>query len=92
MPKRILCIGNCSYDVHLLAAALKKNFEIEMREAETAVEASQAVSHGEFDLIMVNRLFDSTGESGIELIKKMKPIVKTPMMLISNYLNLKPKP
>lgn len=85
MPKRILSVGNCGYDFSTLSSALQKNFDVEMQAAETAMEATQAIKQGEFDLILVNRLFDSTGESGIDLIKKLKATVKAPMMLISNY-------
>ncbi|HQR08647.1 MAG TPA: response regulator [Gemmatales bacterium] len=85
MAKRVLSIGNCDYDHSTLSTALRKNFDVEMHAAATAQEARQAVTTGEFDLIMLNRLFDMTGESGIDLIKKLKATVKAPMMLISNY-------
>jgi len=85
MPKRVLSIGNCGYDDSTITAALRKNFTVEMHTVGTAEEANQAVKEGRFDLIVVNRLFDSNGDSGIELIKKLKPTVKAPMMLISNY-------
>lgn len=85
MPKRVLSIGNCSYDHSTLSAALAKNFQVEMHAADTAADATEAVKHGPFDLIVVNRLFDSNGESGIELIKQLKETVKAPMMLITNY-------
>jgi two-component system chemotaxis response regulator CheY len=85
MANRILSIGNCSYDHSTLAAALKKNFQVDVHAVETADEATKAVKESPFDLIVVNRLFDRNGESGIELIKRLKATMKTPMMLISNY-------
>lgn len=85
MAKRVLSIGNCGYDHGNLSSALAKHFDVEMISAESVKEATAAVSRDQFDLIVVNRLFDSTGESGIELIKKFKETVKSPMMLISNY-------
>ncbi|MFT3881664.1 MAG: response regulator [Gemmatales bacterium] len=85
MPKRVLSIGNCGYDHSTLSSALQKHFDVEIYAAETAQEATQAVTDAQFDLIIVNRLFDINSESGIELIRKLKPTMKTPMMLLSNY-------
>lgn len=85
MPKQVLSIGNCGYDFSTLSAALQKNYQVELQSVNTAKEATKAVKEAQYDLIVVNRLFDVNGESGIELIKKLKPTVKTPMMLISNY-------
>jgi len=85
VPKRVLSIGNCNYDFSTLTTALEKNYQVELQSVDTAEEATKAVKDGQYDLIVVNRLFDVNGESGIELIKKLKPTVKAPMMLISNY-------
>ncbi len=85
MAKRVLSIGNCGYDHGNLSSALGKHFDVELISAESVKEATAAVARDQFDLIVVNRLFDSTGESGIELIRKFKETVQSPMMLISNY-------
>jgi len=85
MPKRILTIGHCSYDHNNIAKTLKKHFDVELDAADTAEDATQAISQKSYDLILINRLFDSNSGSGIELIRKLKPTTSTPMMLISNY-------
>lgn len=85
MAKHVLSIGNCGYDHGNLVKALQKQFNVELDAAATAAEAMEAVAGKTYDLIVVNRLFDLNGDSGIELIKKLKPTVKSPMMLISNY-------
>lgn len=85
MAKRVLSIGNCGYDHGNLSSALGKHFDVELISAESVKEAMAAVARDQFDLIVVNRLFDSTGESGIDLIRKFKETIKTPMMLISNF-------
>jgi len=41
-----------------------------------------------FDLVLINRVFDATGESGLDLIAEMKKspeLAAIPVMLISNY-------
>lgn len=85
MARRVLSVGNCGYDHSTLTTALKKHFDVEMYAAASADAAAKALDEDMFDLVLVNREFDSTGESGIELIKKLKPTVKAPMMLISNF-------
>ncbi len=84
MPNRILSIGNCSYDHGNISAALQKNFAVEIHTADTAEEAAKALGEAHFDLILINRIFDTNGDSGIDLITKLKPTTKAPMMLISN--------
>lgn len=85
MPKRILSIGNCGYDDGNITAALNRHFEVEVQSADTVADAVKAVGNGSFDLLLINRIFDGSGESGIDLIKSLNGTVKTPMMLISNY-------
>ena len=85
MAKRVLSVGNCGYDHGNLTKALSQHFAVELQAAATAEEAVQAVGEQAFDLILVNRVFDTNGDSGIALIKKLKSSVKAPIMLISNY-------
>lgn len=86
MPKQILSVGNCSYDFGTLSQALEAKFDVALQNAETADEAEQVLKKQQFDLIVVNRLFDINQDSGIALIKKLKEQkLATPMMLISNF-------
>lgn len=85
MPKRVLSIGNCNYDHGNISKALKKHFDVELDAADSSEAATDAIRENHYDLILVNRLFDANGESGIELIRKLKPAVQSPFMLISNF-------
>lgn len=86
MPKHILSVGNCSYDYSTLSQALKEKFDVALQNADTAHDAEKAIANHQFDLILVNRLFDINQDSGIALIKKLKDQkLSTPLMLISNF-------
>lgn len=51
---------------------------------DTAIDQLQG---GEFDLVLVNRIFDETGEAGIAFIERMMQDIPTPppVMLLSNF-------
>ena len=55
----------------------------------TQARAEQLLSDGEqFDLILVNRVFDTDGGNGIDMIRswaEKKSAGETPIMLVSNY-------
>ena len=85
MPKRVLSVGNCSSDHANITKALKKHFDVELDAVASAKAATDAVQHRQYDLILVNRLFDANGESGIDWIRMLKPSLQSPIMLISNY-------
>jgi two-component SAPR family response regulator len=86
MAKRLLSVGNCSYDFGNLSTTLQKHFAIELQNVDTAEEADEVLKKQSFDLILVNRLFDVNQDSGIAFIKRHKAAqLATPMMLLSNF-------
>lgn len=83
MTARILSVGNCSYD-HGQLEQLLADQDVELAAVDSADEALAAAGHCQ--LVLINRVFDRTGESGLELIPRLReqhPDV--PVMLISNY-------
>lgn len=87
MGKRILSVGQCHPDGMALTAFLEQTFSAEVQSAGTADEALSSLHNGPFDLVLVNRIFDADGESGLELIHAIKTdpgVGKVPVMLISN--------
>jgi len=85
---RVLCVGNCSFDHQNITRVLVEHFEADVHSAATADLAIQAVRDGRFDLILINRVFDADGDSGLELIKRLQKnegARSTPVMLVSNY-------
>jgi two-component system chemotaxis response regulator CheY len=86
--RRILSIGQCGADHSRFTQTFREHFNAEVVSADDAAEASQWLHDGPFDLILVNRVLDSNGSSGVEIIKhlKAKPVAQPiPAMLVSNY-------
>lgn len=85
---RILSVGQCSFDHSSIARHLKKSYGAEVAGANTKSEALVTLRAGEFDLVLVNRVFDGDGTSGLDLIRAIKAepeLAGIPLMLVSNY-------
>ncbi len=85
---RILSVGQCSYDHGQISRQLEKRLGVEVKGADTHDEAMHAAKLGGVDLILVNRVGDSDGASGLDLIRALKGDPETsdvPVMLVSNY-------
>src|SRR5262245_39529157 len=84
---RILSVGQCSMDHGSLSRFLKP-LAAEVASAESADEALDHLRQGSFALVLVNRVFDATGEAGVEFIRQAKADAKlrdVAMMLVSNF-------
>ena len=85
---RILSVGQCSFDHRLISRHLGKMYGAEVAGANTKGEALVTLRAGEFDLVLVNRVFDGDGTSGLDLIRAIKAdpkLAAIPVMLVSNY-------
>ncbi|HEV3235452.1 MAG TPA: response regulator [Gemmataceae bacterium] len=89
MPSRqILSIGQCAADHFRLAQTFKEHFAADVVGADNDVEAQQVLEQGKFDLILVNRVLDATGVSGLKVLSALRkePASQAiPIMLVSNY-------
>ena len=88
MAKRVLSVGQCFPDQSAITAFLQRQYSAEVQVAGTADEAMSMLFAGPFDLVLVNRVFDEDGGSGLDFIKAAKgdaATAKIPMMLVSNY-------
>jgi DNA-binding NtrC family response regulator len=86
--QRVLSIGQCGADHAALAAAIRRYFQAEVVPAETATEALTELRNGNFALVLVNRILDADGSSGIDLVNRLKKedhLENLPVMLVSNY-------
>jgi two-component system chemotaxis response regulator CheY len=85
--KRVLSVGQCGFDHGSIARTLQSAFDAEVVPASTAAEAVNQLRQGEFALVLVNRVLDDDGSSGIDLIRKVKadPELAVPVMLVSNH-------
>ena len=85
---RILSVGQCSFDHGSITRHLKKIYGAEVAGANTVGEALVTLRAGEFDLVLVNRIFDGDGTEGLDLIRAIKAdpeLAHVPVMLVSNY-------
>ena len=88
VTKRVLSVGQCGADHGSISWAMKTRFGADVISAETASEALATLGSNGFALVLVNRLLDADGTSGLELIKAMKAddaLKVVPVMLVSNY-------
>jgi hypothetical protein len=54
--------------------------------AYSAEEGRKMIASGNYPLVLVNRIIDGDGSSGVEFIREMKDAgVQTTMMLVSDY-------
>src|SRR6266446_787544 len=89
MPaKRVLSVGQCGADHPAISRMLRQHFDTEVEPADTFDEALRKLRQESFSLVLVNRVLDADGSSGMELIRQIKADVAlgtVPMMLVSNY-------
>jgi CheY-like chemotaxis protein len=89
MPgKRILSVGQCAADHGSIARAVVRHFDAQVVPVDTSDEALNRLRDEAFDLVLVNRVFDADGDSGVKLVQQIKaeePIRQVPVMLVSNY-------
>lgn len=86
--KRVLSVGQCSFDHGNISKALNAAFPVEIVKADSTEEALEQVRTGTFSLVLINRILDETGESGMELVRTLRTIAElqdTPVMLVSNF-------
>ena len=86
--KRVLSVGQCGADHYGISSTLRHAFGAEVEQASTQAEALQLLRQDSFALVLVNRVFDMDGDSGIELIRRIKSdasLRTTPVVLVSNY-------
>lgn len=83
--KKVLSVGNCGYDDSRIGRMLAAIGTAADR-AHDAADAKAKLGQNEYGLVLVNRVFDASGASGIDFVselKKEKPDLN--MMLISDY-------
>lgn len=88
MPLRIALIGNCDPDNWSLQRRLGELGHSVVAMWESVAETQQALPVTACDLLIINRVFDATGESGLDLISSLKRGSAEPspaVMLLSNF-------
>jgi CheY-like chemotaxis protein len=86
--KRVLSVGQCYADHGSISRVLQQQFQAETVPVESAAEALERLRRESFALVLVNRVFDADGASGIAFIRQIKnepALHAVPVMLVSNY-------
>jgi CheY-like chemotaxis protein len=86
--KRVLSIGQCMADHSAISWTVRQHFGAEVVPADTAAEALKRLRQETFDLVLINRVLDADGSSGLEVIKQLRTdegARQVPVMLVSNY-------
>ncbi len=86
--KRVLSLGQCGADHASLSRLLQTEFDAEVIAAHTYEDALARLRQGGFDLVLVNRVLDHDGRSGLDFIDELRAdagLGGVPVMLVSNY-------
>lgn len=86
MTKRVLDIGNCGPDHHSLTMMVSNNFGATVDQAHQADDALALLAQNQYALVVVNRLLDRDGSSGMDVITQVQEAHSDlPVMLVTNY-------
>lgn len=86
MGINILSIGQCGFDHLSIARFFAQTQQARTDAATTAAEGLSKLAAGSYQLVLVNRIIDGDGSSGIDLVARLcaQPGCP-PVMLVSNY-------
>lgn len=85
MGVRILDVGQCGFDHAAISGLLQQIASADVDAAGTAGETEKLLQQNQYNLVLVNRILDRDGSSGIDLIKQLRQIPNCPpLMLVSN--------
>jgi CheY-like chemotaxis protein len=86
--KRVLSVGQCFADHSSISRVLRGSFGAEIIAADSTRQALEQLRQGTFALVLVNRVLDADGSSGVDLIRAIKAdeqLRTLPVMMVSNY-------
>jgi CheY-like chemotaxis protein len=86
--RKVLSVGQCGFDHGSISRQIQTAFGATVEAADTGASALRALRAGGYDLVLVNRVFDADGASGLDLIRELKTdpaLGSVPVMLVSNY-------
>jgi DNA-binding response OmpR family regulator len=92
MAKRILDVGQCGVDGPRIGRFLRDRLQAHVDRAETLDDAVQQIGEHDYNLVLVNRVLNADGSSGLDVIaavRKASPDVK--VMLVSDHADAQKK-
>ena len=86
MTRRVLDIGNCALDHSSIKELVTSKFDAEVDQAHALADALDHLGQRDYAVVLVNRLLDRDGSSGLEVIKSLKERSPTvPVLMITNF-------
>ena len=91
VKQTVISVGQCGYDNSRIRSLIRSiDSTVEIKETDSHQETMEVLaSLDEAALVLVNRVFDMDGASGMELISQLKSkeseFAAIPVMLVSNY-------
>jgi len=86
MTKRVLDIGNCGPDHHSITEMIESNYDAVVDQANAFEDAETQLKQNNYDLVVVNRLLDMDGSSGMDVIRRvLEHDQNLKVMLITNF-------
>ncbi len=87
-PKKVLSLGQCAADHWSISRLFSDSLRTAVTEADSFEEALELLRRENFALVLVNRVLDANGASGLDFITRLKAdetLRSVPVMLVSNY-------
>ena len=91
VKQTVISVGQCGYDNSRIRSLIRSiDSTVEIKETDSHQETMEVLaSLGEAALVLVNRVFDMDGASGMGFISQLKSkesqFAGIPVMLVSNY-------
>jgi CheY-like chemotaxis protein len=88
MNRKILAVGNCTFDHVSLTRLLREKIRAEVVAVHSHKQAVDALRDDQFAVVLVNRKLHADHSDGIDLIRQIKSdsqLAATPVILLSNY-------
>lgn len=85
MAIRVLSVGQCSSDDYQIASSLKTVFDVHIDSAATAKDAFELLRERAYDVVLVNRILNGDGSSGVDFIALAHGENMATFMLVSDY-------
>jgi response regulator RpfG family c-di-GMP phosphodiesterase len=85
--KKVLSLGQCAADNWSISRLLSESLGAAVSEADSFEEALTLLRNDTFALVLVNRVLDVDGASGLDFITRLKSddaLRSIPVMLVSN--------
>jgi CheY-like chemotaxis protein len=85
---KVISLGQCGVDHGSISRLLKGSLGADVIGVHSFDEARERIRRGDAALVLVNRILDATGDSGLDFIRDLKSdpaLASVPVMLVSNF-------